>query len=422
MPRAVGRPRRPAAAFRFAHDRERAARRRRPAGAWSGPAFARSGSTSLTVQELDSAVGQSPACGRPRGGAASRASSPPGPLSAGGGVVLPPRRRPGADPGAGLAWPAPQPAVAVRPAGRRARCAVYVLPLRRRPPALRPRRRAGAPTSRPVEPDPQAGRPPVVVAGDFNATLDHVRASRRRIAMRLRGCGRARRESRLVPTWPNGRLFPPQVTIDHVLADERLSVADADVARAAGQRPPGSVRRAAGAKRAPSACPRMRPCGQPAHLGALAPRLREGRVEGLERECIFCAKPAEDDDEANLIVHRGERCFVILNLFPYTNGHLMVAPYEHVATLPEVDAETIAEMMALAQRAMRSARGRLLPARLQRRLQPGAGGGRRRRAPHPHARRPALGRRHQLHAGPRRHAGDAADRSSRLTRRCGGFE
>jgi ATP adenylyltransferase len=72
-----------------------------------------------------------------------------------------------------------------------------------------------------------------------------------------------------------------------------------------------------------------------------------------EQECIFCAKPAADDDEANLIVHRGELCFVILNLFPYTNGHLMIAPYEHVATLPELDAETTAEMMALAQRAMR---------------------------------------------------------------------
>jgi ATP adenylyltransferase len=69
-------------------------------------------------------------------------------------------------------------------------------------------------------------------------------------------------------------------------------------------------------------------------------------------ECIFCAAPAAADDEANLIVHRGERCFVILNKFPYTNGHLMVAPYEHLATLPEVDAEAIAELMALAQQAM----------------------------------------------------------------------
>jgi len=71
-----------------------------------------------------------------------------------------------------------------------------------------------------------------------------------------------------------------------------------------------------------------------------------------EQECIFCAKPRQGDDAANLIVHRGERCFVILNLFPYTNGHLMVAPYEHVGSLPELCAETIAEMMALAQRAM----------------------------------------------------------------------
>jgi ATP adenylyltransferase len=72
-----------------------------------------------------------------------------------------------------------------------------------------------------------------------------------------------------------------------------------------------------------------------------------------EDECIFCAKPAADDDEANLIVHRGERCFVILNLFPYTNGHLMVAPYEHIAALQDLDPETVAEMMALAQSAMR---------------------------------------------------------------------
>jgi ATP adenylyltransferase len=72
----------------------------------------------------------------------------------------------------------------------------------------------------------------------------------------------------------------------------------------------------------------------------------------IEEDCIFCAKPAAEEDEANLIVHRGRHCFVILNKFPYTNGHLMVAPYEHLGTLPDLDAETTAEMMALAQRAM----------------------------------------------------------------------
>jgi ATP adenylyltransferase len=71
-----------------------------------------------------------------------------------------------------------------------------------------------------------------------------------------------------------------------------------------------------------------------------------------EEECIFCAKPQEDDDEANLIVHRGERCFVILNLFPYTNGHLMIAPYEHLGRLQDLTPETTAEVMSLAQRAM----------------------------------------------------------------------
>jgi ATP adenylyltransferase len=70
-------------------------------------------------------------------------------------------------------------------------------------------------------------------------------------------------------------------------------------------------------------------------------------------ECIFCAKPAEGDDEATFVVHRSERCFVILNTFPYTNGHLMVAPFEHVAAFQDLDADSVAEMMALVQRSMR---------------------------------------------------------------------
>ena len=126
-----------------------------------------------------------------------------------------------------------------------------------------------------------------------------------------------------------------------------------------------------------------------------------------ESECIFCAKPAEDDDEANLIVHRGARCFVILNLFPYTNGHLMVAPYAHLATLPELDAETVGEMMALAQRAMVVLDETYEPHGYNAGLNQGRVAGAGLRGPHPPPRRPTVGRRHELHAGARRHPGDA---------------
>ena len=61
--------------------------------------------------------------------------------------------------------------------------------------------------------------------------------------------------------------------------------------------------------------------------------------------CIFCTKPAAGDDQGNYIVLRAERNFVLLNLYPYTNGHLMIAPYEHVDSLTKAHPETVAEMM-----------------------------------------------------------------------------
>ena len=63
--------------------------------------------------------------------------------------------------------------------------------------------------------------------------------------------------------------------------------------------------------------------------------------------CIFCAKPAQENDRENYILFRGRYNFVLLNLYPYTNGHLMIAPYEHVATLEDAHPETLAEMMSL---------------------------------------------------------------------------
>lgn len=69
-------------------------------------------------------------------------------------------------------------------------------------------------------------------------------------------------------------------------------------------------------------------------------------------ECIFCSKPRLGDDERALIVHRGNACYVILNAFPYTNGHVMVSPYEHVGDLRGLGDEESAELIALTQRSI----------------------------------------------------------------------
>ncbi len=71
--------------------------------------------------------------------------------------------------------------------------------------------------------------------------------------------------------------------------------------------------------------------------------------------CIFCDRaPAPnancENDERNLVVHRGEHCFVIVNAFPYTSGHVMIVPYQHLDQLDKLPAEAATQMMALTQR------------------------------------------------------------------------
>ncbi len=65
--------------------------------------------------------------------------------------------------------------------------------------------------------------------------------------------------------------------------------------------------------------------------------------------CVFCAAAACPDDEKVLIVHRGKHNYVILNRFPYTSGHVMVVPYEHLATLEALPDETLVEMTMLSR-------------------------------------------------------------------------
>ncbi len=65
-------------------------------------------------------------------------------------------------------------------------------------------------------------------------------------------------------------------------------------------------------------------------------------------ECIFCTKPKEEDDKA-YILFRGKHNFVILNIFPYNSGHVMIAPYSHKSTPELLNEEEYKEMFKLLQ-------------------------------------------------------------------------
>jgi ATP adenylyltransferase len=67
------------------------------------------------------------------------------------------------------------------------------------------------------------------------------------------------------------------------------------------------------------------------------------------KDCIFCTKPMENKDEENYILLRSEYNFIILNLYPYNNGHLMIVPYKHTNDILSLDKETLQEMMFLLQ-------------------------------------------------------------------------
>jgi ATP adenylyltransferase len=70
---------------------------------------------------------------------------------------------------------------------------------------------------------------------------------------------------------------------------------------------------------------------------------------GAPEGCVFCRAQGEDDPDP-LIVFRGTLCFVILNLFPYNNGHLLILPKRHIASLVEATREELGEMIELTRR------------------------------------------------------------------------
>jgi ATP adenylyltransferase len=78
----------------------------------------------------------------------------------------------------------------------------------------------------------------------------------------------------------------------------------------------------------------------------------EDGQQPAEHDCPFCVAPTLSDEKA-LIVARGTFCYVLLNLYPYNSGHLLVCPYRHIALYDQANEDEVAEMGSLTQTAMR---------------------------------------------------------------------
>jgi ATP adenylyltransferase len=77
--------------------------------------------------------------------------------------------------------------------------------------------------------------------------------------------------------------------------------------------------------------------------------------------CVFCEAAESSDDRENLVLLRGEWSFLILNRFPYNNGHFLVVPYAHVPSLEDLEAQVLTEMMLLLNRGLAALRAAMQP-------------------------------------------------------------
>lgn len=80
-----------------------------------------------------------------------------------------------------------------------------------------------------------------------------------------------------------------------------------------------------------------------------------------ENGCVFCRKFAESSDAENFVVYRGERAGIIMNIHPYTNGHIMIIPYRHAGELDDLEDEELAEMMFLTRKGVQMLRRAMQP-------------------------------------------------------------
>ena len=71
-----------------------------------------------------------------------------------------------------------------------------------------------------------------------------------------------------------------------------------------------------------------------------------------EDGCIFCIKSQETNDRNNLVLYRGKEAFILMNLYPYSNGHLMISPYQHTSETDDLSSACNSEIMDMANKSM----------------------------------------------------------------------
>lgn len=77
--------------------------------------------------------------------------------------------------------------------------------------------------------------------------------------------------------------------------------------------------------------------------------------------CFLCEMVQEERDRDNLLLYRGENAFVVMNKYPYNNGHLMIAPYRHLSLMEELNDDELLDLMQLTQRAIGVLKARIRP-------------------------------------------------------------
>ena len=127
--------------------------------------------------------------------------------------------------------------------------------------------------------------------------------------------------------------------------------------------------------------------------------------------CIFCELPKQNNDRENLILYRSSHTYIIMNRYPYNNGHIMVVPYLHAPSLEGLNDETMLDLMKVTRHAVSSVKKAFMPEGFNIGINLGKDRRGRDGNAYPHPYGAEMGRRYQFHDSVRRRQGDPGARS-----------